>query len=94
MTTTDNAIADLGLDHVNFMKIDVEGAELLVLQGASHSLKAKAIDSLAFEFESANIYSRVFFRDFWDLLTDHGYSLSAYHSGRSPYSRIRIQRGP
>jgi FkbM family methyltransferase len=75
VTTVDNAIADLRLDHVDFMKIDVEGAELLVLQGASHSLKIKAINALAFEFGSANIYSRVFFRDFWDLLTDHGYSL-------------------
>lgn len=75
VTTMDQAIENFGLDHVDFMKVDVEGAELLVLRGAQRALKDRFIRSFSFEFGSANIYSRVFFRDFWDLLSAHGYAL-------------------
>ncbi len=75
VTTVDEELKAQGLERVDFMKIDVEGAELRVLQGAQHSLQTKAIHSFAFEFGSANIYSRVFFREFWDLVAGHGYSL-------------------
>ena len=75
VTTVDEQLEVLGLDHVDFMKIDVEGAEFQVLQGAQRSLKNRAIKSFAFEFGSANIYSRVFFRDFWDLIASNGYSI-------------------
>lgn len=75
VTTIDDEFEAHGLDRIDFMKIDVEGAELRVLRGAGRCLSAKAIRAFAFEFGSANIYSRVFFRDCWDLIAGHGYSL-------------------
>jgi FkbM family methyltransferase len=75
VTTIDDELEAHGLDHVDFMKIDVEGAELRVLRGATHCLSVKAIHAFAFEFGSADIYSRVFFREFWDLIAGHGYYL-------------------
>jgi FkbM family methyltransferase len=75
VTTVDDAMDAHGVDHVDFMKIDVEGDELRVLQGAPRAMQAKAIRSFAFEFGSANIYSRVFFHDFWELASQHGYSM-------------------
>jgi FkbM family methyltransferase len=75
VTTIDKELEAHRLDHVDFMKIDVEGAELQVLRGAERSLHAKAIHAFAFEFGAVNIVSRVFFRDCWDLITGHGYSL-------------------
>jgi FkbM family methyltransferase len=75
VTTVDAELEAHGLDHIDFMKIDVEGAELQVLRGAQHCLRTKAIHSFAFEFGGTNIYSRVFFRDCWNLIADYGYSL-------------------
>lgn len=75
VTTVDDEIEAHGLDRVDFMKIDVEGAELGVLQGAQKALASHAIRTFSFEFGSANIYSRVFFRDLWDLISGHGYTL-------------------
>jgi FkbM family methyltransferase len=75
VTIVDEELKAQGLDHVDFMKIDVEGAELQVLKGAQHSLQTRAIHSFSFEFGSANIYSRVFFREIWDIVADHSYSL-------------------
>jgi FkbM family methyltransferase len=75
VTTVDEAMRVHALDRVDFMKVDVEGGELNVLKGATGALKDKTIRAFSFEFGSANIYSRVFFRDFWETIAEHGYSL-------------------
>ena len=73
MVTLDDTIIDHKIDRVDLLKLDIEGAELTALKGASKSLSSGVIRAVAFEFGSANIYSRTFFRDFWDLLTPFGF---------------------
>jgi FkbM family methyltransferase len=72
----DDIIEENGLSAVDFMKIDVEGAELLALRGAEESLRSKKIKAISFEFGSGNINSRTFFRDFWDFLHQYGFRIS------------------
>lgn len=50
------------------IKIDAEGHELKVLAGARRSIARGMIEAIHFEFNAMNITSRVFFRDFYDLL--------------------------
>jgi FkbM family methyltransferase len=38
-TTLDELVEELGLEHVNLMKIDTEGSELLILKGALRTLR-------------------------------------------------------
>ncbi len=47
--TLDEFIVENRLTRVNFLKIDVEGAECLVLKGANKSLKRKLIRNIIFE---------------------------------------------
>jgi hypothetical protein len=49
LVTFDGFIKDNGLDFVDVLKIDVEGFEFEVLQGASNALKAKKIGVIQFE---------------------------------------------
>ena len=72
----DYIIAEQGLASIDFMKIDVEGADFLALKGAEANLKNHNIKAMSFEFGSGNINSRTFFRDFWDFLRPLGYSIS------------------
>lgn len=58
-----------GIDHVDFLKLDVEGHELSVLRGAQRMLTAGLISMIQFEFGPANIYSRTYLYDFWSLLS-------------------------
>jgi FkbM family methyltransferase len=75
VTTIDQVIVDQQIDVVDFMKMDIEGAELAALQGAQQALTRGAIRAVSFEFGSGNINSRTYFRDFWDLLTPLGFKI-------------------
>lgn len=73
VTTLDNFVSRNRIDRVDLLKLDIEGSEIGALRGGEASLRDGIIRVIAFEFGSANIYSRSFFRDFWELLSPHGY---------------------
>ncbi len=56
------------IEHIDFLKIDVEGHELEVLRGAQNMLQEGKIDYIQFEFGSQNIASKAFLSDFFNLL--------------------------
>lgn len=66
--TLDSYIEENGVSKVDLLKIDTEGNELNVLKGGAESISAGKIKAIHFEFNEMNVISRVFFKDFWDLL--------------------------
>jgi FkbM family methyltransferase len=62
--TLDGLAEELGIEHIDYLKIDTEGHELAVLLGAQKLLERRAIGCIHFEFNEMNIVSRSFFRDF------------------------------
>ena len=68
VTTIDAFINARGISHVTLLKVDAEGHELAILRGARESIASGAIDVVQFEFNEMNVISRVFFRDFYDVL--------------------------
>jgi exopolysaccharide biosynthesis WecB/TagA/CpsF family protein len=75
VTTLDSLAEACGIDHIDYLKLDTEGHELWILKGACNLLEAGQIKALTFEFGAGNISSRTYFRDFWDLLTQYGYTI-------------------
>lgn len=75
VTRLDPFCAAQGLSRIDLLKVDVEGAELEVLQGAEGLLAAGAISSILFEFGSPNVHSGVFFLAIWKLLNAHDYAI-------------------
>lgn len=73
ITTLDTYCSENDLSHINFLKIDVEGHELAVVQGAKAMLQRGAIDYIQFEYGGCWIDSRTLFMDMYDLLTGFGY---------------------
>lgn len=58
---------------VHLLKIDTEGAEHLVLGGLNKALAEHRIDLIQFEYGRVNILSRFLLKDYYDLLSGHGY---------------------
>lgn len=56
---------------IDLLKIDVEGYELAVLQGAKQLIAKQKIDLIQFEFNEMHVYHRVFFKDFFDFLPNY-----------------------
>lgn len=68
LNTVDLFSQEEHIDRIDFMKIDVEWYEYFVLEGARNLLTEWKIDIIQFEFFRTNIQSKIFFRNFWDLL--------------------------
>ena len=64
----DNFCQQEGIEHIDLLKLDVEGNEFNVLRGGESLLKRKAIDLIQFELGRASVDARVFFKDFFYLL--------------------------
>jgi FkbM family methyltransferase len=69
--TLDNVTMKEGIGYIDFLKIDTEGHELAVLSGASRLLREGRIGHIQFEFNALHVYSRVFFRDFRNILANY-----------------------
>lgn len=73
--TLDKFCEHIGINHVSFMKCDVEGNELAVFMGGRGMLMKGAIDYIQFEFGHAARAARVFLYDIYNFLHDCGYEM-------------------
>lgn len=68
----DDIISKHKLKKIHLLKIDTEGSEFEVLKGCQKAIAKKMVEIIQFEFNSMNVASRVFLKDFMTLLK--GYS--------------------
>ncbi len=73
ISTGDAYVADLGIDTIDLLKIDVEGAEFSVLEGFKKCLESNRIRVIQFEYGYANGDAGHLLQDFHRLLSDSGY---------------------
>lgn len=72
------------INHIHFLKIDAEGNEFDIIKGAKEMLEQNAIDFIQFEFGGCNIDSRIFFKDFFILLSGNYNICRILRNGRYP----------
>lgn len=87
--TIDEYILHGGIEIIDILKIDVEGHEMSVLEGARRAFGNRKIRTVFFEFGSANVNSRTFFRDFWDFFTGMGYDIARVVPGGGAIPLVR-----
>lgn len=87
LTTVDDYCASTGIDHVHLMKIDTEGHDLLVLEGASSLVRDHAVDVVQFEYNFRWIGARRYLKDAFDLLSPHGYVIGKVTPGAIEWYR-------
>lgn len=93
LSTVDLVISDLQLDHVDILKIDVQGHEEEVLKGAMYSLKNQAISLVQVEVIHSKLYAKtISIGEIERWLTPYGYKLIAVSRGGSILSTINFQQ--
>ena len=73
LTTGDAYAAAHGIEHIDLLKIDVEGMEDRVLRGFGNLLQRRAILLVQFEYGRVNILSRFLLRDFYEFFRRYRY---------------------
>ncbi len=69
LRTLDEFVEAEGIDNISLLKIDTEGSEYPILLGAKKIIEKGRVDIIQLEFGAMNVVSRVFFKDFYDLLS-------------------------
>jgi FkbM family methyltransferase len=69
----DEFLAREGIVGVDFLKLDVEGAEHLVLRGLERLLRERRVRFVQFEYGRVNILTHFLLKDFYELFAAHGY---------------------
>jgi FkbM family methyltransferase len=70
VTTVDQFCDENGVGRIQFLKIDTEGQEMEVLQGASRMIQEGRIDFIQFEFGDTFLHTPYHFVDVWNYLSD------------------------
>lgn len=87
LQTVDGYCAQHGIDHIDFVKLDVEGHELEVLKGMSQCLHEGRVGVIQFEYGGCNIDAGVFLKDIWRYIssTNTHYSFHKLYPGEIRY---------
>jgi FkbM family methyltransferase len=90
-TTLDEFCAGQGIDHIDLLKLDTQGAEVKVLRGAQRMLAEKRVDLIFAEVNFVPIYQgQAFFHDVCAQLHPHGFRLFDLYGLRySPAGQIK-----
>lgn len=65
-------IAELGVSEIDVLKIDVEGAEMMVLEGFDNIISANKVNIIQFEYGRSSISTRILLQDYYKFFSDRG----------------------
>jgi len=84
--TGDSYCENCSVDFIDWLKVDVEGAEHLVFSGFEKMLKKGAIRVVQFEYGFNNGDAGFLMRDFFDFFHDYGYVLAKIRKRRIEFT--------
>ena len=87
VVTLDDWSRQRGIEHIDLLKVDAEGYDLNVLEGAINLLDGEKIDLIVFEYSTGWLSNSRFLREAVDFFSDKPYKLlKLFPSFLIPYS--------
>lgn len=78
------------LERIDFLKVDVEGAELPIVEGVAPLMDRGALGLIQFEYGEANVLTRTYLRDFALLGERTGYALGRVRPNGIEFAPYRL----
>lgn len=72
----DTYIQEKNIEHIHFVKMDIEGHELKAMEGFGNYLNSNFIDYIQFEYGGANLDSHTSLMEIYRLLEERGFSIA------------------
>ncbi len=69
LVSVDDYCHTRSIDHIDLLKLDIEGNEFEALRGATNMIEEGRIDFIQLEFGATTLAARVTFHDLWTLLS-------------------------
>lgn len=89
--TGDLFCADQGIEKVDFLKIDTEGADFSVIKGFEKMLDRGLVSALQFEYNFHAFNARVFLYDFYKYLEPKGYAVGRLYPRGAFFAPYNLQ---
>jgi FkbM family methyltransferase len=70
ITRLDDFCTENNIDKIDFLKLDIEGYEMLALEGANEILNGRKVSYIQIEIGSASLATKCMLFDIWKLLSD------------------------
>ena len=88
--TLDSIAKNLRIKKIDYLKIDIEGAEFKALKGAKILLEKNLIENIHLEYGHAAMADRVYIKDIHDYLKNYGFKMYII----KPYNIERVYYTP
>jgi FkbM family methyltransferase len=75
VSTGDAYMAEAGVERIDFLKLDVEGAEPGVIAGFAKAFGNNAIGAVQYEYGRVCILTKYLLRDFYEQMTAYGFEV-------------------
>jgi FkbM family methyltransferase len=83
--------SDRNITIIDFLKMDVEGAEHLVLQGFDDLITPTKVPVIQFEYGMGNIVTKFLLRDFYSYFEGRGYQIGKLFPDSVRFREYRLQ---
>lgn len=90
VVTGDDYTESRDIQQIDFLKIDVEGAEEQVLKGFQKCLEQRRIKVIQFEYGLISILTKWLLKDAYEYLTPYGFKLGRLTDGRVEFHEYRL----
>lgn len=89
--TGDDFCRENNINKIDFLKVDVEGAEPNVFKGFQDMIKNHKIDVIQFEYGMVNIYTRYLLKDYYEFFKENGYEIGKLHPNGVKFNSYKPQ---
>ena len=89
LLTGDKYMELAGIETIDFLKIDVEGAEMSILEGFSKALKRHRVRVIQFEYVFSNGDAKCLMKDFYLMLSEFGYEIGKIWNAGVKFSEFQ-----